>query len=130
MKTHPNELFLYYNNELSAHKQTRALAHSITNHVNETTFKDDAISKTMWADLLSMLNLKPKDLLDKSDTKYQAEIARHDFNEEDWLNILINNSGMIKDPIAVMNNKAVLCQTPQDIFNLLEEKNAGFAKNG
>ncbi len=130
MKTHPNELFLYYNCESDTHKKTRALAHSIANHVNETTFKNEAISKTMWADLLSMLNLKPKDLLDKSDTKYQAELAGHNFNEEDWLNILINNPCMIKAPIAVMQNKAILCLSPQDIFKLVREKNTEFAENG
>ncbi len=65
-----------------------------------------------------MLDLPPKKLLNKSNPKYQAEIARHTFNDDDWLSILTNNPCMIKGPIAIMNNKAVLCEKPKDIYKL------------
>ena len=124
MKTPPNELWLFFNCQEDKHKKTRALAYSLANHINEIRFSEGSITKTMWADLLAMLQLRHKDLLDKSSRKYQKEIAGHNFSEEDWLNILINNPCMIKAPVAVMNDKAVFCLTPQDIYKLVEEKNA------
>lgn len=122
MKLHPNELWLFFDCQSGEQKKTRALAHSITKYVNESNFKDGSISKMMWSEILEMLQLRPKDLLNRADPKYQAELAGHNFSDEDWLNILMNNPCLIKAPIAIMNNKAVLCTTPKDIYKLLEAR--------
>ena len=121
MKLHPNELWLFFDCRSSEQKKTRAMARSISNHVNEFTFKDMSRTKMMWIDILKMLNLKPKDLLNKADPKYQSELAGHSFSDEDWLNILMNNPCLIKAPIALMNQRAVLCIKPKDIYKIVEE---------
>ena len=120
MEHHPNELWLFFDHELSSHKKTRALAKSITKHVNEISFQQNKLSKLRWLEIIRLLEMKPKDLLNKSDEKYQKEIAGHDFDEDSWLEILRNNPCMIKGPIAIMNRKAVLCINPKDIYHLSE----------
>ena len=72
----------------------------------------------MWRDILDMLDMEPKHLLNKSDPKYQKEIRGKSFDEEGWLNVLVNNPCLIKAPIAIMHNQAVLCITPKDIYKL------------
>lgn len=67
-----------------------------------------------------MLQMRPKDLLNKANKKYQEELAGHDFDEDSWLEILRYNPCMIRGPIAVMNGRAVLCVKPKDIFKLAE----------
>jgi len=79
----------------------------------------------MWRDILDMLGLEPKHLLNKADPKYQKEIRGKSFDEEGWLNVLVNNPCLIKAPIAIMHDHAVLCITPKDIYKLessLEEQ--------
>jgi arsenate reductase len=76
------------------------------------------ITKMMWSDILAMLKLRAKDLLDRSDPKYQKEIAGHDFDDEGWLEILSHNPCLLKAPIAVMQGNAVLCIKPKDILKL------------
>jgi len=122
MKLHPNELWIFFDCQSSEQRKTRALAHSICSHVNEMNFKDSPITKSMWVDILKMLHKRPKDLLNRADPKYQAELAGHTYSEEDWLNILLKNPCMIKAPIAIMNGKAVLCLTPKDIYKVVDEK--------
>lgn len=124
MEQHPNEMWLFLDCESSTHKKTRALAKSITRHVNEFSIRHNKLSKLRWAKILLMLNLRPKDLLNKADTKYQDMLAGHDFDENDWLEILRENPCMIKGPIAIMNEKAVLCVKPKDIYRLLPERKA------
>lgn len=68
-----------------------------------------------------MLNMRPKDLLNKSDKKYQEMIAGHDFDDDNWLEILRENPCMIKAPIAILDKKAVLCINPKDIYKLLPD---------
>lgn len=121
MKMHPKELWLLYDCHSDSQKQTRALAHSLTKHVNEFDLKTTRISKYRWYDILDMLHLKPKDLFNKANPKYQKEVAGKEFDDDGYLDILNNNPCMIKAPIAIMNGKAVLCESPSDIYKLTNE---------
>jgi len=121
MERHPNELWLFLDCESSSHKKTRALAKSITRHVNEFSLSHNKLSKLRWAEILLMLNLRPKDVLNKSSKKYQEMIAGHDFDDDNWLEILRENPCMIKAPIAILDKKAVLCINPKDIYKLLPD---------
>lgn len=97
------------------------MAKSITKNVNEISLKHSKLTKMRWAELLAMINLSPKNLLNKSLKKYKEELAGHDFDDDDWLDILRNNPELVKAPIAVMNGKAVLCVNPNDIYKLIPE---------
>lgn len=118
MKIHPNELFIYYDPSTNSGKQTRAYAYSISNHVNETEYHKVRFTSTMWRDLLDMLGLRPKDLLNRAHPDYQSKIAGNNYDDEGWLNVIINYPYLIKAPIAVMNDKAILCIKPTDILKL------------
>jgi len=121
MELHPNEMWLLYDPASATHRKTRVLAKSITKNVNEISLRHSKLTKMRWAELLTMLNLAPKNLLDKSLKKYQDELAGHDFDDDDWLDILRNNSELVKAPIAMMNGKAILCTSPKDIYKLAPE---------
>lgn len=118
MKTHPNEIWIFYDKESSSHRKTKALAYTISKHVHEFCYSDDKVNERMWRDLLTLLDMKPKEILDKSKPKYQSEIARHEFSDGDWLTILSNNPDLIKAPIAVHGDQAVLCIKPKDIYKV------------
>ena len=122
MEHHPNELWLFYDCDSTTHKKTRALAKSITKHINEFPLSHNKLSKLRWAEILIMLDLKPKQLLNKANKDYQEHLAGHDFDDDGWLEILRENPCMIKGPIAIMNNRAVLCIKPKDIYKLIPEK--------
>ena len=119
MKLNRDEVILYLDCSSLSHKKTRVFAHSLSNHVQEYDFKDVHFTKSMWQDLLSMLELRPKDLLNKADPKYQNEIAGKSFDDDAWYNILIKNPCLIKAPIAIMHDKAVLCLKPKDVYKLV-----------
>ncbi len=118
MRTHPNELFFYYNPGHAVDKQMRAYAQTIAKHINEINIEKEKITMTGWMSLLDMLKLRPKDLLNRAHPDYQNKIAGKSWDEESWLNILIRNPHLIKAPIAVRRDKAVLCITPHDILDL------------
>ena len=121
MKLHPNELWLFYDCDSNTHKKTKAHAKSITKHINELSFQHNKLSKLRWLEILNMLGMRPKELLNKANKKYQTDLAGHDFDDDNWLEILRNNPCMLKGPIAIMNGKAVLCVNPKDIYKLSEE---------
>ncbi|MGY6742403.1 MAG: arsenate reductase family protein [Cecembia sp.] len=118
MKTHPNELFFYYNPGHSVDKQMRAYAQSISNHVNEINIEREKITLTGWRSILDKLNLRPKDLLNRAHPDYQEKIAGKTWDDEGWLQILTKYPHLIKAPIAIRRNKAVLCTTPNRVLDL------------
>ncbi len=122
MRGHLKELEIYYDNKSSSHRKTKALAYSITHYVREIDFDHYKLTKIMWGELLTLLGMKAKQLLNKADPKYQQLIARHDFNENDWLEILSKNPELIKAPIVVYHDKAILCENPNDIFKIINKE--------
>ena len=122
MKLHRDELILFLDCSSSSQKKTLPFARSITDHIQVYTYKDYKFNRAIWNDLLQKLRMRPKDLLNRSDPKYQSELAGKSFDEEGWINILLKNPCLIKAPIALMHDKAVLCIKPKDIYKLVEEK--------
>ena len=119
MKLNRDEVILYLDCSSLSHKKTRVFAYSISNHVQEYNFEDVHFTKSKWQDILNMLDLRPKDLLNKANPTYQKEIAGKSFDEDAWYKILIKNPFMIKAPIAIMNERAILCLKPKDIYKLV-----------
>ena len=118
MQFHRNELFLLYNPETSTGKQTKAIAMTLNNHINEVNSMHEKLGPTYWKEVVSMLGLRPKDLLDRSKPEYQSKVAGNTYTMNGWLDVIMHNPQLLKAPIAIFNGKAVLCCTPTDIFKL------------
>lgn len=118
MKYHPNELTLYLDCTRSKHKKVKALAYTLSKNVREISLRHTRLSKLQWAEIIALLHTKPKSLMNKADPEYQQMLAGHDFTGDDWLEILCNYPCMLKGPIAIMGNHAVLCERAKDILKL------------
>lgn len=118
MQFHPNELFLLYNPQTSVGKQTKAMAMSINNHINEVNAIQERLGPTYWKEVLNMLGMTPKDLMDKSNPEYQSKVAGNTYTMNGWLDVLMHNPHFLKAPIAIYNGKAVLCRKPTDVLKL------------
>ena len=118
MQFHPNELFLLYNPQTSTGKQTKAMALSINNHINEVDAIREKLGPTYWKEVLNMLAMTPKDLLDKSHPEYQRKVAGNTYTMNGWLDVLMHNPHLLKGPIAIYNGKAILCRKPTDVLKL------------
>ncbi len=118
MKTHQQEILIYYNPDSTADRQTVAFAKSIVKHVKTYSFDKSPSTGTSWQQILAALELHPKELMNKAHPYYQQHIRGRDFNEQDWLNVLKYNPQIIKAPIAMRGSKAILCSTPTDIYKL------------
>jgi arsenate reductase len=124
MQFHPNELFLLYNPHTSKGKQTKAIACSINSHINEVDTSCEKLGPTYWKEVLNLLGVAPKDLLDESHPDYKAKVAGNTYTMNGWLDVVMHNPQFLKAPIAIFNKKAVLCLIPTDIFKLsMREQN-------
>lgn len=118
MKTHLREILIYYNPDSSSDRRTVAHAQGISRHIKTYSFAQSPSTGTSWQQILKALNLHPKDLLNKAHPYYQQYIRGRDFDEEGWVNVLKRNPEIIKAPIAMRGNRAIICGTPTDIYKL------------
>lgn len=122
MKTHPNEILVFHNPKLNADRRTVAHAQGLSKHVRSFAYEDASITETNWHSILDSLDRDPKEIMNKAHPYYQSHIRGNSFNRRGWLNILQNNADMIKAPIAIRGQRAILCETPTDIYKLIERR--------
>ena len=116
--TSDQEIQLYLKKDCSKSKKVLAYAKSISNNVNSVDISKTKGTGTIWQTILSKLDKSPKELLDKSQKYYQDNIRGRDFEQRDWTFLLMNNPELIRGPIAVKGNKAMLIDNPTDIYKL------------
>ena len=116
--TNNNQITIYYNKESSSDRKTVAFAKSTGSHVRSYTHDNAPSTSTGWKTILSNLNMEPKELLNKAHPDYQARIKGKEFYKQGWLSVIQNNPHLIKAPIAMKGNRAVLCINPTDIYRL------------
>lgn len=124
MQFHRNELFLLFNPDTSKGKQTRAIARTICSHINEMDVIHERFGPTYWKEIVSMLGVEPKEILDRSQPDYQQKVAGRTLTMNGWLDVIMHYPHLLSAPVAIYNGKAVLCHTPTDLFKLgLNPKN-------
>lgn len=118
MKTHHREILIYYNPESSNDRKTVAHAQGLVPHVLTYSFDKAPSTGKSWQQIIQALGLHPKRLMNKAHPYYQEHLAGKEFDDADWINIIMKNPALIVAPIAIRGDKAVLCVNATDIYQL------------
>ena len=81
--------------------------------------KDQAFTEKSLKDVLKKLNLKPQDILRTQEPDYKQNFKGKTFSDDEWIKILIENPKLIRRPIVVNGDKAVLGDIVEHIDALL-----------
>lgn len=114
-----HELYLIFNPETELGRKTRALAPSISGIVHEIDVKSKWVTPFRWKEIINLLHVaSARDLFNPGHPEYGKILGGKDFSERDLLEILYQNPQMVKGPIGVLENHAVLCENAVDILTL------------
>lgn len=113
-----HELYLIYNPESDIGRKTHALALSLNRVLHEINIMDKTITRLHWSEIINMLGIPASKLLNNVHPDYSKFIKNNDYSEQDFLEIIFQNPQLVKGPIGVLHNKAVLCDHPTDILHL------------
>jgi arsenate reductase (glutaredoxin) len=113
-----HELYLIYNPDSDIGRKTHALALSLNRVLHEINIMDKSITRLHWNEIISMLRLPVSQLLNSGHPDYSRFIKNNDYSEQDFLEIVFQNPQLVKGPIGILQNKAVLCDDPADILHL------------
>ncbi len=117
MQFHPNELFLIYDPQSSIGRQTKAMALDLCSHINEVDVVHEKFSPTYWREVITMLGLHPRDLIDVADPGFK-KLGDNEYTMDGWLNLLAHHGELVKSPIVIYSQAAIQCRTPTDINKL------------
>jgi arsenate reductase len=76
------------------------------------------LSEDELAMLLMKLNKKPADMIRTQEAIYKQNFKGKNFNDEEWIKIMVENPKLIKRPIVVRDNKAVWGDPAEEIEQL------------
>jgi len=69
--------------------------------------------------ILMKLNLRPKEIIRTSEAVYKEKFKTSNFNDDEWIKIMIEYPKLIERPIVVKGNKAILGRPPENVFDLI-----------
>lgn len=114
------ELTLVYNGTTSEGRKALAYAYTLATRVNKQDVSEVSLSTTFVRQVVKQLNIRPKDLMNRAHPYYQQHVRGRDLDMEGWLQVLTHNPDLWKAPVALMGNRAVLCEPASLICTLNE----------
>ena len=79
------------------------------------------ITKEEIKEILLKSNLHPTEIVRTQDDYYKRNLKGKNFNDDEWIKILVDNPKLIQRPIVVGKYKAVLANPPEEIDKMLNK---------
>jgi arsenate reductase (glutaredoxin) len=76
-------------------------------------------SREQFKEILMKLNVKPFDMVRTQEDLFRQQYKGKNFNDEEWITILLENPNLIQRPVIVKGYKAVIGQTEEEINKLI-----------
>ena len=119
IKSPDNQITLYYDPSSRKGKQTLAYAKTHNLAISEIDIRKRPFTGTQLVEITDKLNISLKDLADTDSPRFFEKIGKaKEYDKESWIILLRENPELIKWPIALKGNHAILVATPSDILQL------------
>ncbi len=82
-------------------------------------YLEDIPSVEELKDVLTKLNLKPFDIVRKTEKVYLEKYKGKELSDEEWINALHENPILIQRPIIVNGDKAVIARSEEAIDSII-----------
>ena len=80
----------------------------------------EPLSKKKLTELIRKLNMKPRDLLRKSEPIYkELGLAKDEFGDSELIDLMIEHPDLLQRPIVERGNRAVLGRPVENVKELL-----------
>jgi arsenate reductase len=80
---------------------------------------EDGIEPASLNKIFSLLKVKPSEMIRKQESYYEEELSNKDFTEDEWLEILSKFPRLIKRPVIIYKEQAVLGDPIQNINQII-----------
>ena len=110
---------IYHNPRCRKSRETLAIINDSGANVKIIEYLKDTPSANDLSVILSKLNLKPEQVLRKSEKLFKEEYKDKKLSDQAWINAMVENPVLIERPIVVKGNKAIIGRPPEKVNSLL-----------
>lgn len=109
---------IYHNPRCRKSRETLELIKAQGIEPEVVEYLKDVPSNQEMKELLMKLNMGASDLVRKVEKEYKEKYKGKNFNEDEWIQIMLESPKLIERPIVVRGNKAVLGRPPENVESL------------
>jgi arsenate reductase (glutaredoxin) len=81
-------------------------------------YLETGLTKEILKEILLKLNKKPVEIIRTQEEYYKKELRGKTFNDDEWIQIIIENPKLLQRPIVVGKYKAVIAQ-PSSLCDII-----------
>ncbi len=111
---------IYHNNMCSKSRATLNLLQEGQEEIKIQEYLKQVPSKAELKEILSMLKMKPLDLIRKNEGIFKENYKEKNLSDEEWIDIMLANPVLIERPIVVKDGKAAIGRPIEKIIELLK----------
>jgi len=106
---------IYHNPRCSKSRETLKIIQSKGMEVEIVEYLKNVPTRAELQNILAKLNIKPSQLLRKGEAVYKEKFKGKNFEEEEWVQIMLEHPKLIERPIVVRGNKAIIGRPPENV---------------
>lgn len=110
---------IYHNPRCTKSRQTLQLILDAGVEPEVIEYLKDVPSEAELKELVSMLGIKPYDLLRRGEADFKESFKGKDLSDDEWIAAMVKYPKLIERPIVVKQKKAVLGRPPENVKTLL-----------
>lgn len=110
---------IYHNPRCSKSRQGLAILEESEKDFEIIKYLDTPLSEKELTDIVSLLKIKPIDLVRKNEKIWKENFKGKELNDINIIKAMVENPKLIERPIVVNENKAVIGRPPENIKNIV-----------
>ncbi|MEP2026816.1 MAG: arsenate reductase (glutaredoxin) [Reichenbachiella sp.] len=110
---------IYHNPRCTKSRQALALLEEKNEAIEIVEYLKSQPTKEEITNLVSMLSIKPLELIRKGEKIFKAEFKDKELSDEQWIDAMVAHPILIERPVVVKNGKAAIGRPIENVINIL-----------
>ena len=116
-----NDIIIYHNPRCSKSKATLELITSMGITPIVKLYLEEKISYDELSNVLKNLNIKPRELLRKTESLYKKhDLDNNILDDAEIIKLMIENPILIERPIVIRNKRAIIGRPPENVLKIIK----------
>jgi arsenate reductase len=116
--TSKRQITLFFSSKSVRAKQTLIYAKAEGLPLQQFDILKRRLTGTQIVEIANKLSLKVSDLVNQEHPQYSKHFEKHELSTEDWIKMIQHHPEIMKQPIALRGDIAILVETPTDIIKI------------
>lgn len=112
-------LKILHNPRCQKSRQTLQIIEESGEMVTVVEYLKTVPSKEELQDIVSMLGIKPEELIRKGEAVYKEEFKGMSLSDSEWIEAMVQHPKLIERPIVIKGKEAIIGRPPERIKELL-----------